>query len=306
MVRPVENKLDTMAFEANNNTSEKYTRAKTRRLSGNDINHFPPPEGVPDYATRNLPPLPPRPTSTPSSIYNSNSGFRRPTANHLHRRDSPISHLGQTNKSSGSGGSEVVLDMRPPDMSIVTEFRQDSRKEQREVIHSPRPRLPNQKTMNELRLNNGFEVSPILSPGAGTLFYQTHEVSPLTPEDAYIRGFEKTIMERGRCTQWAAKSRLNSRRHSPWDDIPPVTSHLSLGFYPVPVKVARRKPSDKEQQLQSRYSDPGSPLEGSGTGGRAFGSKAFREYLTNLEQWLEQWLRTPRRDGENGVQQAHI
>ncbi|KAK9773653.1 hypothetical protein AB5N19_05482 [Seiridium cardinale] len=266
---------------------ETAKQAMPSRPSRTGQNHFPPPNAVPDYVSRNLPPLPPKPSSTSSSIYDSDESSRRPTPSRFHRHDSSGSHHNQSRVGSTVGEFEGSIDedgmamVRPPGMSIVTDFNQSDRSysgDRQSIIYSPRPKYPDHKLVKDLVILDRSEVSPIMSPPTGTFSYQTHEVSPLTPGGTSIRGLEYTISEPDvNAQRWAAGSGQNSRRQSHWEDIPPAASHSSLGFYPVSTEEARRRSIPKNQAPQFRHSDPGSPTDGAGA--TALNSAAPNSYL---------------------------
>ncbi|ETS87980.1 hypothetical protein PFICI_01808 [Pestalotiopsis fici W106-1] len=277
--------------EAQKQSNRPMQQQQSRRPPPrNGQNHFPPPSAVPSYASRNLPPLPPKSASSSSSVYNS-EGSCRATPSRFHRHESPLfMYSGSRAGSGGSGGADAGFEgsvnedgmamIRPPGMSIVTHFSERQQQKQDTVIHSPRPRHPDHKIVKDLEQNDEgcVDVSPILSPPTGTFSYQAHEVSPLTPEDSSsFRSFgQQTVSEldheADQYQRWTTMGGggvdSGSRRQSGWEDIPPAASHSSLGFHPISTEEDKTKkmisktskPHHGHYQPHFRHSDPGSPL----------------------------------------------
>lgn len=297
-----------------------------RRPARNGQNHFPPPSAVPAYASRNLPPLPPKSASSSSSVYNS-EGSCRATPSRFHRHESPrFLHSGSGKRGSdadhefgGSINEDGMAMIKPPGMSIVTRFDERSggdEQQQEAVIHSPRPRHPEHKLVKDLELHDGFvDISPIMSPPTGTFSYKDHEVSPLTPDSSSLKdGFGEASVSDGGGNEtglpyWTVDDTdPGSRRQSRWEDIPPAASHSSLGFHPISMgEKTRIKSTSKTpyKQPHFRHSDPGSPTVdvSSSTGDpkpRAF-MLAPKRYLKTPARPAEQ---VPRPRSENSHTKA--
>ncbi|KAH6660093.1 hypothetical protein BKA67DRAFT_653293 [Truncatella angustata] len=275
-----------MAVRSGQDRAKDGMKLPGKRPFRNGQNLFPPPKAVPNYTSRNLPPLPPKSNSASSSIYDSDEGSCRPMPGRFHGgHESPASNRSQSRAgNSTSGGFEGAINedgmalVRPPSMSIVTDIKQTNHflnGGYRDVIHSPRPRYPDHKIVKNIELYDELGVSPIISPPTGTFSHQTYEVSPLTPEDVTARGFEQTVSEpelEGSYL-WGPNA---SRRQSRWEDVPPAASHSSLGFHGLPGEEASGK---LKQQSQFRYSDPGSPSKTSTASAMSIGLLAPKPYL---------------------------
>lgn len=258
--------------QASNSGSKPTARAQGwKQAKGQNL--FPPPKALPEYATKNLPPLPAR--SSSSSLYDSEEGSRRPTPSHLQansaHRDDRLS-----TSFSGALDENALAMVRPPSVATDLPYRQSG---QRQDIASPQPRHPGHKILT-VKTHGDMEVSPILTPPSGRFTYQQYTVSPLTP-DGSTQGYDETISEPDRAsyinsqhwTQDAANpgQLIRRRSSSQWEDIPPRQS--SLGFQPLPVRPGSSSKSQGGGKPAFRYSDPGSPAEAS-TASRRFDTPA--------------------------------
>ncbi|RYP74666.1 hypothetical protein DL771_002932 [Monosporascus sp. 5C6A] len=126
------------------------------------------------------------------------------------------------------------------------------------------PHGPGRKVLR-LKTRDDSEVSPILTPPSGKNTHHQANVSPLSP-DGYLHSFNTAVSELDRSSYISnvsgsgEKSLLDGseRRQSSQATRPPGQS--SLGFQPLAVHADQLHP--RLQRINLRYSDPGSPLDG--------------------------------------------
>ncbi|KAI0136638.1 hypothetical protein BJ170DRAFT_22596 [Xylariales sp. AK1849] len=249
--------MPNMAAQQNDgrsNNGSKVTIRKQGRKPMRKPNHFPPPEALPEYASKDLPPLPPR--SNSPSVYDAEESSRRSTPDHLLIPDVYASWDGRASTAFPGAMDEDALAMvRPP--SLMTDLASvDSDQD----IASPRPRYPDHKIL-KLKTDEYPEVSPVLTPPSSRYTFSNYAVSPMTP-DGSMRGFE-TASEPDVSSYMNSSflphgSAQGSRRPSEWEDILPP-SQSSLGFQPLPSK--QDMSISQVQRAAFRYSDPGSPID---------------------------------------------
>ncbi|RYP24744.1 hypothetical protein DL765_000290 [Monosporascus sp. GIB2] len=148
--------------------------------------------------------------------------------------------------------------VRPP--GIATNFQEPQ--EQAEII-SLQPHSPGHKVLR-LKTRGGSEVSPMLTPPSGKDTHHQYNVSPLSP-DGSLHSFNTAASELDRSSYISKASGSeetpldgSERRQSSQASRPPRQS--SLGFQPLAVQADQ--PHPRLQRINLRYSDPGSPLDG--------------------------------------------
>jgi hypothetical protein len=284
-------KMNRMAPRRDQEASKHDILKQGRCLAGNDQSHFSPPKAVSEYTSRKLPPLPPKPASSLSSVDDS-KGSVQATLNSVHEYGSPTSLNGDSKTERGTAPSELkafgdrdgLAVVSPPGMCIVTDLDQIdwSRSSQhQDIIHSPRPGCPGTEVLKDLETNGRFEVSPIMSPpSTGTFDYQLYEVSPLTPEDALRGGFEHIVTEPDyKERRQAAGKGQNGRRQSSWGHITTVVSQFLVTVHPVSIKETRRRSTSGAWRSQFPHSGPRSSPEAFSANTRVFQSAAHDSYL---------------------------
>ncbi|RYO74793.1 hypothetical protein DL764_010676 [Monosporascus ibericus] len=148
--------------------------------------------------------------------------------------------------------------VRPP--SIVTNFQESNEEDE---IAFLRPNGPGDKPLR-LETCGDSEVSPILTPPSGKNTHHQYNVSPLSP-DGSLHSLNTAVSEQDRSSYISnvsgSEEKLldgSERRQSFQANCPPGQS--SLGFQSLAVQADRLHP--QLQRINLRYSDPGSPLDG--------------------------------------------
>ncbi|KAI0021474.1 hypothetical protein F4780DRAFT_278782 [Xylariomycetidae sp. FL0641] len=214
----------------------KIETAQIPRQMGREptpMKQYPPPQLISEYAHKALP-VPPRPQSSASSVYD-------PEDASFHQTN-PKQHL-TVNRSSESRGSfagaidESALAMvRPPQIDTTL-----SQSYQQREIASPQPKHPSHKLLS-LNTRNEDNVSPILTPESGNKSHLQHIVSPMSEHGS----FEDPTAEF-------------------------IRPHTTIGIHSTPQTAQSRSASGVSsrnglrpqiQKINSRYSDPGSPSGG--------------------------------------------
>ncbi len=216
-------------------------------------NHFPPPKDLPEYATR---PLPPRPSSSSSSIYDSDQGSQPLTQHRLFKGAQEDSRL--STNFAGSIDESALKMVRPP--SIVTSLPEPQGQGE---IASPQPLHPEHKVL-KLKIDEDSQVSPILTPPSGKNSHYQYSVSPLSP-DGSVHSFETAVSELDSSSSLRPDSWLkeknpigtDGRRPSRTDN---TADQGALGFRPLALQTESLHP--RLQKINLRYSDPGSPVNG--------------------------------------------
>lgn len=196
-------------------------------------NYFPPPRDLPDYATR---PLPPRPSSSSSSIYDSDQDPQPKTQYRPYRAAQEDSRF--STNFSGLVDESALGMVHPP--SIVTDLR---RPQEQDEIASPQPRYPDHGVL-KIKTDED-EVSPLLTPPSGKNTHYQFTVSPLSP-DNFMHSFDAAALDVDqssyiRPTSW-------SREKNPTGEGEQHPSETDL-LHP------------RLQKINLRYSDPGSPIQ---------------------------------------------
>ncbi|KAI0842909.1 hypothetical protein F5Y06DRAFT_256398 [Hypoxylon sp. FL0890] len=217
---------------------------------------FPPPEALPDYVNRALPP---RPTnSSSSSIYNysDESIQQQPVVKYQfsvgqHEDDyADISPAGVLN--------EAGLAMVQP-LGVVMPSTPESRQQpqQQPEIAAPQPRYPARMIL-ETRVRDNDVISPVSAPLSGNNTHQQYEVSPLSPSesDCSLHSMISGSTNRNSSTKEGPSLSKTGRSHFVYDG--KHTAHSSGD-----LAAARLvSPHSQVQQINLRYSDPGSPISG--------------------------------------------
>ncbi|KAI1394972.1 hypothetical protein F4819DRAFT_222521 [Hypoxylon fuscum] len=218
---------------------------------------FPPPEALPAYVNRALPPPPgSNSSSSNSSVYGSpveGAGWRPTPKIQLplnQQQDGPISPAGFLDEA----GLAMVQPLEPTTVSSP-----------QGEIASPQPRYPAHSVL-AVKDRNDDIVSPVSAGLAGTNSHQQYEVSPISPtasecslhsaisESAHTSSSTRSSL--GLMDRDIALSRTlrrhglyagNRKTHSSGD--------LAAGAQP-------HSPHHQVHQINERYSDPGSPISG--------------------------------------------
>ncbi|OTA69073.1 hypothetical protein K449DRAFT_428487 [Hypoxylon sp. EC38] len=215
---------------------------------------FPPPESLPDYVNRALPP---RPNSSSSSLYdNPNEHIRQQPKL---KYQSPVSqHQDDYVDLSPSGVlDEAGLAMVKP-LEVVMSSTPESGQKQHLEIASPQPRYPARMIL-ETGLRDINVVSPISAPLTGNIIHPQYEVSPLSPSESecslpsMISGPANSNLSLTKEEQSLSNT---EGRHFVYDG--KHTAHSSEDL--AAARLA--SPHSQVQQINHRYSDPGSPIGG--------------------------------------------
>lgn len=277
-----------MASRSSPDPNKQDTRSKVPGLTRDGHHLFSPPNAIPDYATRNLPPTPLKLRCTTSPVRDSGNDSCRPTTGRFDQHEPPTPHPDKIRDSRGTHGLEGSINgydkamVQPPYIDIATNLHPATRpRETQEIVHPPHPEAPSKKTVRCLDIGDSLEVSPLMSsPLMRNLSYQMYEVSPLTPENTCTMAPEQATSEsEHNLHRRAAGTEPNSRRGSRWADLPPAGSQTWPGFYPAPVDEGRRRPTALQQQPQATYSDPGSPRGRPSTASGAWGPAGPKRHL---------------------------
>ncbi|KAI1097649.1 hypothetical protein F4804DRAFT_327016 [Jackrogersella minutella] len=215
---------------------------------------FPPPAALPSYVNRALP-LPPRPDSNTSSAYNTpDEGIPQ-----LPIPKPQLPEISQEQDDDANSGSGGVFDEDGPALVQPLQLAPTSvpqPQQQPLEIATPQPRYPAHIVLNT---QNSDIISPVSAPMSGnaTTSQQQYQVSPLSP-GASERSFHSAVSE--------SEHAANSIRNSASDAKPTIyapyggihTAHSSGDL--AAARLA--SPHQQVEQINLRYSDPGSPISG--------------------------------------------
>lgn len=195
-------------------------------------NYFPPPKDLPDYATR---PLPPRPSSSSSSIYDSDPSSSPPKQYHAYKGGQEDSRF--STNFSGLVDESALRMVRPP--SIVTDLR---RPQEQDEIASPQPRYPEHGIL-KIKTDEDPDVSPLLTPPSGKNTHYHYTVSPLSPLS--MNGFDTAVLGVGHPSSGRPNSWQKEKNEAgAGEQQPSQTDSLQVRL----------------QKINLRHSDPGSPM----------------------------------------------
>ena len=226
-------------------------------------NLFPPPKDAPEYANR---PLPPRPLSSSSSIYDSDQGTPPLTQHHLFSNLQEDARL-STNFHGAIDESALKM-VRPP--SIITDLPASHDDEDEnddddddDRIASPQPRPPGHKVL-KLRTQDDFDISPILTPRSSGNTHFHYTVSPLSP-DGSVRSFDAVSEPDHSASYLRPSSSSNEKdaadtRGRSSSQADSTQGQTALGFQPLAIQTESLHP--RLHRINLRYSDPGSPVKG--------------------------------------------
>ncbi|KAI0135968.1 hypothetical protein F4776DRAFT_623731 [Hypoxylon sp. NC0597] len=215
---------------------------------------FPPPEALPDYVNRALPP---RPTNSgSSSIYdNPDEGIQQQPK--LKYQSSVGQHQDNyVNLSPGGVFNEAGLAMVQP-LEVVVSSTPESRQQHLEIA-SPQPRYPARMIL-ETGLRDSNIVSPVSAPLSGNIIHQQYEVSPLSPsesESSLRSMISESTGPKASLVKEESSLENTERRHFVYGG--GHTAHSSGDL--AAARLA--SPHSQVQQINLRYSDPGSPISG--------------------------------------------
>ena len=243
-----------MAAEENSGPSGRSLREKGWKPGRKNL--FPPPTDIPDYARG---PLPPRPLSSSSSIYDSDQGSPPLTQHRLLSSSQEDARL--STNFHGSIDEAALKMVRPP--SIVTHFPvAEDEDEYEDDIVSPQPQAPKHKVL-KLRTQDDFDISPIMTPPSGGNSHFHYTVSPLSPDgsvcsfDAESEPDRLSYLRSKSCPREEDTAESTGRCPSRTDS---TQDQTALGFRPLTIQTQSLQP--KPEKINFRYSDPGSPVKG--------------------------------------------
>ncbi|KAI0099885.1 hypothetical protein GGR51DRAFT_380099 [Nemania sp. FL0031] len=132
------------------------------------LQYYPPPRDVSQYASRPLPPLPPRLSLFPSTYEPKGQLLDKASASNSHKN---------TILGGGAKKGEVSATLRRPQI-VIPNFPQP---QDHSHVVSPQPQRPDSKLISTW-VNGDEVVSPLYTPG--TESWKTHIVSPLSNNSA--------------------------------------------------------------------------------------------------------------------------
>ncbi|KAI0600855.1 hypothetical protein F4775DRAFT_543765 [Biscogniauxia sp. FL1348] len=185
------------------------------------------------YATRALP-VPPRPQSSSSSVYDAEDGPRRQPTPKSRLVISPCRDDDSTDSSYPGPFDEAAYEMiKQPE------------------IASPRPIQPNHPGLFNVREHDECGISPVTPPTTGNTLWTAETVSPLSEAASELEQMLNTSHE-----LWGRGSTMSQtdRRHSELGKSPRMVDPMADSLHPL------------VQKLNLRHSDPGSPRETRGFG----------------------------------------
>ncbi|KAI1390202.1 uncharacterized protein F4822DRAFT_428544 [Hypoxylon trugodes] len=218
---------------------------------------FPPPEALPAYVNRALPPRP-NDSNSPSSSDSPEKNTQPQTASNPELLVSQHEDGRQNPDTTGMLNDAGLAMVQPLQLttSSVPQFRQ---KQQRPpTIASPQPRYPAFMVL-EVDERDEDIVSPVSAPLSGNNTHQQHEVSPISPVES-----ERSIHSK-------VSDLDNASSESP--DSPSIKDGSNSSRSGSRENQTEQSPSDQAitplwylehqiQQINLRYSDPGSPISG--------------------------------------------
>ncbi|KAI1374083.1 hypothetical protein F4677DRAFT_179417 [Hypoxylon crocopeplum] len=232
--------------------------------SGNDSNpgvigwrvgggqRYPPPEALPDYVNRALPR---RPNSNVSSIYDSLDEDIQLQPTHQHQLTESQYQDGDLNISPAGVLDEAGFAIVQPPTAPLPQLQQPD-------IAAPQPIYPANKFL-DTGAHEDFVVSPVSGPLSGSNSHQQYEVSPISPGGSQ-RSLHSTVSESVRTSRMSSSTvgdiDLNKtlRRHGLY-----MKFHTARSSGDLPSSQPQSPHHHQMlQQINLRYSDPGSPISG--------------------------------------------
>ncbi|KAI1409807.1 hypothetical protein F5Y13DRAFT_203203 [Hypoxylon sp. FL1857] len=218
-------------------------------LTPGGYQQFPPPEALPEYVNRALPPRPTDSSSSSSYDYPDKGTQQQPTLNYQ-------SLVGQHSDIPALVFNEAGPSMaQPPE--VVVPSAPELREQQLEIA-SPQPRYPARMIL-ETRVREHDIVSPVSAPLTGNNIHQQHQVSPLSPSES-------------ECSLHSMISEYTNRHSSSEKEEPDLSNVEGRHFVYDGKHTAHSSgdlaaarlvsPHSQVQQINHRYSDPGSPISG--------------------------------------------
>ncbi|KAK6948350.1 hypothetical protein Daesc_010116 [Daldinia eschscholtzii] len=204
---------------------------------------YSPPVGIPEYVKKALPP---RPDSGSSSIYSSpNESSQLPVQNDKRQDVSPTSVL-----------NEARLTMVQPLQLIASS---SPRSEKRPDIAAPQPRHPARMILETSEADDMI-ISPVSNPLSVNTNLQQYEVSPISPNESAC-SLHSAISSTASPNSSSAEEIYLSRRPFVYEEHPIVYPSVDLLSTPE-ILAPSQKHQFQYQQINLRYSDPGSPING--------------------------------------------
>ncbi|KAI1799285.1 hypothetical protein F4811DRAFT_114392 [Daldinia bambusicola] len=202
---------------------------------------YSPPAGIPEYVKKALPP---RPGSRSSSIYSSpDEGAQQPLVQNPKLQD--IGTKGALNEA----GLTVVQPLQPTTSSS-----------HRSEIAAPQPRYPARMILETSEADD-MVISPISNPLSANTNIQQYEVSPISPNESTCSLHSAISSTASPDPSSSAEEIYLTRRPFVYEKQPMVYPSADLLLTPE-IVAPNQKHQFQYQQINLRYSDPGSPLNG--------------------------------------------
>ncbi|KAI1482663.1 hypothetical protein F4774DRAFT_428960 [Daldinia eschscholtzii] len=229
--------------DSTDNQGDDNDQEKMERKLGTS-RQYSPPVGIPEYVKKALPP---RPDSGSSSIYSSpNEGPQRLPGQNDKRQDvSPTSVL-----------HSARLTMVQPLQLIASS---SPRSEKRPDIAAPQPRHPARMILETSEADD-MVISPVSNPLSVNTNLQQYEVSPISPNESEC-SLHSAISSTASPSSSSAEEIYLSRRPFVYEEHPIIYSSVDLLSTPE-ILAPNHKHQFQYQQINLRYSDPGSPING--------------------------------------------
>ncbi|KAI2464068.1 hypothetical protein F4781DRAFT_91319 [Annulohypoxylon bovei var. microspora] len=230
---------------------------------------YPPPNALPDYVNRALPP---RPDSNTSSTYDPlDDGTKRPP---IPKPLLPLSRLQHDSLNPSPAGilNEAGLALvHPPPPQLITSAPQQFQPQKKSLeIAAPQPRYPAPIILDTQ--DHDLIISPVSAPLSGDInAHQSYEVSPLSPSQSQHSFRSGTISS----TDLGSGSKRMSSPTAGDEGLalsPGIPGRMNLVYTHTGTHTAHSSgdlaaarlasPHSQVQQIDGRYSDPGSPISG--------------------------------------------
>ncbi|KAI0117402.1 hypothetical protein F4814DRAFT_459496 [Daldinia grandis] len=209
--------------------------------------HYSPPTDVPEYVKRALPP---RPNPGSSSIYSSSieSARRQSIPKDQHERGRPDFNPDVFDEA----GLAVVQPLQ------LMASSSPSLRGGPEIV-APQPRYPARMIL-ETNEPDGIVISPVSGSLAGNKNLQQYEVSPISPNESAC-SLHSGLSSSASHNSSSAEEIYLSRQPFLYEKHPIV--YQSADLFPTPeTDTLTQRHRFQYQQINLRYSDPGSPISG--------------------------------------------
>lgn len=208
---------------------------------------YPPPADIPEYVKKALPP---RPNPGSSSIYSFpvESAQQQCILNNHHQRDGPDVNSGALDEA----GLTVVQPLQ-----LMASSSSCSEKEPE--ILAPQPRYPAHMIL-ETSDADDIVISPVSGPLAGNKNLQQYEVSPISPNESTC-SLHSGVSSSASHNSSSGEEIYISRQPFLYEKHPIVYQSADL-LPTLEMDTLNQKHQFQYQQINLRYSDPGSPISG--------------------------------------------